>query len=296
MTARLLLTGCVFSLLWSSAFTVATIAIRDAPPLLVLTVRFLVAGLIGIAIAYALGQRIALNRQEWTAVIVLGICQNTLYLGACFVAVQWVQASVVVIIASMLPLLVALARWLFFSDRISFVGMLGLAIGVSGVLIMLSDKFASGANPMGVLASLVGVVALATATLLVGSTLMGNKNMLMIIGLQMLVGAITLLPLSAVFETWTINWTWSLAGTFAYLVLIAGLLATAIWFWMVSVIGPTRAATYHFLNPFFGVAIAAFVLGDPLPVSMVIGVVTIMVGILAVQLSGRSQNSERSES
>jgi len=271
---------------------VAVIATRDAPPLLTLTVRFLVSGLIGIAIAFALGQRISLNRQEWTAVIVLGVCQNTLYLGACFVAVQWVQASVVVIIASMLPLLVAFARWLFFSERLSRLGMIGLTIGVGGVLIMMSDKLVGGASPMGVLASLVGVTALATATLLVGSTLMGNKNMLMIIGLQMLVGAITLLPVSAAFETWTVNWTWSLAGAFGYLVLVAGLLATAIWFWMVSAIGPTRAATFHFLNPFFGVAIAAIILGDPLPASMVIGVITIMVGILAVQLSGR--NSERS--
>lgn len=293
MTARLILTGCIFSLLWSSAFTVAVIAIRDAPPLLVLTVRFLVSGLIGIAIAFALGQRITLNRQEWIAVLVLGICQNTLYLSACFVAVQWVQASVVVIIASMLPLLVALARWLFFSDRLPRLGMVGLAIGVSGVLIMVFDKLAGGANPMGVIASLVGVTALATATLLVGSTLMGNKNMLMVIGLQMLVGAVTLLPISAAFETWTINWTWSLVGAFAYLVLIAGLLATAIWFWMVSAIGPTQAATYHFLNPFFGVAIAALILGDPLPVSMVVGVVTIMVGILAVQLSGRKSRSTK---
>ncbi len=292
MTARLILTGCIFSLLWSSAFTVAVIAIEDAPPLLILTARFVVSGLLGIAIAFALGQRIELTRSEWTAVLILGVCQNTLYLSACFVAVQWVQASVVVILASMLPLLVALARWLFYSERLSKLGMLGLAIGVGGVLIMVSDKLATGANPMGVLASLVGVTALAAATLLVGGKLMKNKNMLMIIGLQMLVGALTLLPISAAFETWTVTWTWSLAASFAYLVLIAGLLATALWFAMVAAIGPTPAATFHFLNPFFGVAIAAIILGDPLPPSMIVGVITIMVGILAVQLS----NLKRSKS
>lgn len=285
MTARLILMGCIFSLLWSSAFTVAVIAIKDAPPLLVLTARFVVSGFLGMGIAFALGQRIALSRSEWTAVVILGICQNTLYLSACFVAVQWVQASVVVTLASMLPLLVALARWLFYAERLPGLGMLGLAVGVSGVLIMVSDKLATGTNPMGVLASLVGVTALAAATLLVGGKLVNNRNMLMIIGLQMLVGAVTLLPISAVFETWTVNWTWSLAVSFIYLVLVAGLLATALWFALVSAIGPTPAATFHFLNPFFGVAIAAIILGDPLPPSMIIGVITIMVGILAVQLS-----------
>ncbi|MCB1391582.1 MAG: EamA family transporter, partial [Rhodobacteraceae bacterium] len=50
-------------------------------------------------------------------------------------------------------------------------------------------------------------------------------------------------------------------------------------------IGAVKAATFHFLNPFFGVAIAAALLGETLALTDVIGVVVIMAGILAVQLS-----------
>ena len=46
-----------------------------------------------------------------------------------------------------------------------------------------------------------------------------------------------------------------------------------------------RGATFHFLNPFFGVAIAAAILGERLGLTDVIGVLIIMAGILAVQLS-----------
>ena len=44
-----------------------------------------------------------------------------------------------------------------------------------------------------------------------------------------------------------------------------------------------RVATFHFLNPFLGVAIAALLLGEQLGTLDILGVVT--VGILAVQVS-----------
>jgi drug/metabolite transporter (DMT)-like permease len=72
---------------------------------------------------------------------------------------------------------------------------------------------------------------------------------------------------------------------FLYTTLIPGLLATWIWFRLVGRIGAVKAATFHFLNPFFGVAIAAAVLGERLGLPDLLGVVIITGGILAVQLS-----------
>jgi drug/metabolite transporter (DMT)-like permease len=63
-----------------------------------------------------------------------------------------------------------------------------------------------------------------------------------------------------------------------------------IWFVLVGRIGATRAATFHFLNPFFGVATAAVILAEPVTLRDVIGVAIIMAGILAVQLA-RSPNA-----
>jgi probable blue pigment (indigoidine) exporter len=76
-----------------------------------------------------------------------------------------------------------------------------------------------------------------------------------------------------------------LLAAFTYTCLVPGLLATVVWFWLVNRIGATRAATFHFLNPFFGVAIAWLLLSEPLGLQDVIGVVIIAFGILAVQIS-----------
>ena len=68
-----------------------------------------------------------------------------------------------------------------------------------------------------------------------------------------------------------------------------GLLATFVWFLLVGRIGATRAATFHFLNPFFGVAIAALLLGESLGPRDIMGVVIIAAGILAVQISRQTK-------
>ncbi|MGB2215017.1 MAG: EamA family transporter, partial [Paracoccaceae bacterium] len=49
--------------------------------------------------------------------------------------------------------------------------------------------------------------------------------------------------------------------------------------------GAVKAATFHFLNPFFGVLIAAALLGEKIGLLDYVGVVIIALGILAVQLS-----------
>ena len=71
----------------------------------------------------------------------------------------------------------------------------------------------------------------------------------------------------------------------AYSSIVSGVIATMIWFILVRRIGATRAATFHFLNPFLGVLIAAAVLGERVTARDLVGVAIIMAGILAVQLA-----------
>ncbi len=274
--------GLSFVVMWSSAFTSARIAVADAPPFLLLSVRFAVSGVLAIAIARMLGQRMPMNAATWWAVIVFGICQNTLYLGLNFTAMQTVEASIAVIIASALPLVVAAARWALMGERLRWVGVAGLAAGLGGVLVIMSARLSGGADPFGVMLCLGGLLALTVATLMVTGASIGG-NVLMIVGLQMLVGSLTLLPLSMAFEVWTVNWTASLVLAFVYTTLVPGLAATVIWFLLVKRIGATRASSFHFLNPFFGVAIAAIILGEALSPRDYLGVVVIMAGIWGVQ-------------
>jgi drug/metabolite transporter (DMT)-like permease len=285
MDFRAIVLGLVFALIWSSAFTSARIIVEAAPPLTALSFRFFLSGLLGIGIALALGQSFRLSRGQWRAVLIFGICQNALYLGLNFVGMQTVEASLAAIIASIMPLLVAAANWGLFQDRLSVAGILGLIAGFAGVAIIMADRFGGGADVTGVVLCVLGVVALSVATLTVKSASSDGANLLMVVGLQLMVGSVALLPPALVLETFVIDWSWQFIAAFIYTTLMPGLTATFIWFKLVGRIGSTRAATYHFLNPVFGVAIAAVLLGERLSWWDLVGVIVITVGILAVQLS-----------
>jgi drug/metabolite transporter (DMT)-like permease len=284
MDIRAIVMGLAFALMWSSAFTSARIIVADAPPITALAIRFLISGLIGVGVALALGQSWRLSPAQWRATIVFGICQNALYLGLNFVAMQTVEASLAAIIASTLPLLVALASWLIFRETLRPLGVAGLVAGFAGVALIMGSRLSGGVELYGVVLCVLGVLALTLATMSVRGASSGG-NVLMIVGLQMLVGSAVLSGVAVTTEDWAVNWTWQLVAAFTYTTLVPGLAATVVWFMLVNRIGATRAATFHFLNPFFGVAIAALLLGERLGPLDLIGVGIVMLGILAVQLS-----------
>jgi drug/metabolite transporter (DMT)-like permease len=284
MDMRAIVMGLTFALMWSSAFTSARIIVQDASPLFSLAVRFLISGLIGVMIARYLGQSWRLTRAQWRATILFGICQNALYLGLNFVAMQTVEASLAAIIASTMPLLVALATWVLMGERLRPMGIAGLIAGIAGVAMIMGTRLGGGTDMYGVLLCGIGVLALTFATLAVRGAISGG-NFMMVVGLQMLVGSAVLFVAAPLTEEIFVIPTLRLGLAFAYTTLVPGLAATLIWVLLLNRIGPIRAATFHFLNPVFGVAIAALLLGEKLGPLDILGVLIVTAGILAVQLS-----------
>jgi len=180
---------------------------------------------------------------------------------------------------------VALLGWMLLGQKVRPLGVAGLVAGMAGVIIIMGARFSGGVSIEGLVLCMFGALALAVATLTARSASSGG-NVLMIVGLQMFVGASVLAVAAALTERgMAVHWTPRLMLAFAYTTVVPGLLATWVWFRLVGRIGAVRAATYHFLNPFFGVLVAVVLLGEKLGAGDVIGVVIVMAGILAVQLS-----------
>jgi len=240
--------------------------------------------MVAIVLALLMRQNWRLTRAQWRAVVLFGICQNVLYLGLNFIAMQWIEASLAAIIASTMPLLVALAGWMFLGERLPPLGVLGLVGGFVGVAIIMGARLSGGVDPVGVALLVLAALALTFATLMVRGASSGG-NVMMIVGLQMLIGSVILAVIAAATETWEVHYSWTLTLAFLYTTLVPGVLATWVWFQLVNRIGAVRAATFHFLTPFLGVAVAAVLLGEKLRPLDVIGVAIVAGGILAVQLS-----------
>src|SRR5579883_1341317 len=77
-----------FCLLWSSAYAVAKVAMMDCPPLLVLTIRFFLAGLLMVAAAAMSGVPLRLSRRDLLLFAALGIANQAVFLGVGYLGLR----------------------------------------------------------------------------------------------------------------------------------------------------------------------------------------------------------------
>lgn len=277
--------GLLFALMWSSAYSTARIIVLEVPPLTALSARFAISGALGIGIALLLGQKLRLDRRQWKACVVMGVCHNGICLSANFVSMQWIEASLAAIIASTMPLQVALLNLVAFGIRLNRMGIGGLLVGFVGVVIIMAGRISFGLEFLGVALCLVATIALCFATLAVRQATSGG-NLFAIMGIQLWIGCAFVLPPALIFETIEApNLSFPLIAAFVYQTLVPGMVALWLWFVLVKRVGPTRAAAFHFLNPFLGVMMAVILLGEHAGVAELVGVVVITAGIVAVQMA-----------
>lgn len=277
-----ILIGVTFALIWSSAFSVAKILVAHTPPFSISAIRFFVAAALTIGLASALGQRVPYGWSAWRPIILIGLCQNTLYLGLFFTAMTRIPGGFAAIVASAMPLVVGALAPLILKERVGALKVAGLITGFLGVVWIMGERIAGGVDLLGLALAGFGVLALSIATLTIKRGDFGT-GLLMVVGCQMLIGGLGCLPVALLLEDFTAFDTPPVVlVAFAYQVLFPGIIATLLWFTLVKRVSAAGASTFHFLNPIFGIAFAYMLLGEPVSARDGLGVALVALGILIV--------------
>ena len=282
MAFKHIILGVGFALIWASAFPSAKVAVQFSPPFFFLFLRFTSAGLFSIMLGTYLGQKLQLDTKSLIWIAVFGLIQNGLYLGLIFLALTKIDSNISVIIASILPLTVAFFSWFFFKTKLGFLGLLGLIVGLFGVLLIMLQRVEEEYEMLGITLCFMGLLATTFSTLIITKVDINKNNILIVVGLQMLAGSFFLLPLSYFFEVWSVSFNMTFLFTFLYIAAFPGILGPVIWFYLQKEIGAVKYASFHFLVPFFGIAISYFLLGETLTFSDMIGVIVIILGLYLV--------------
>src|SRR5262245_34924881 len=96
-----------FCILWSSAFSVAKVALADCPPLLLLAARFLLAGLLMLGFAAVQRTPWTLSRRAVALFAVLGVANQAVYLGLGYVGLRDISSGLSALIVSANPIVTA---------------------------------------------------------------------------------------------------------------------------------------------------------------------------------------------
>ena len=84
----------LFCLIWSFAFVAGKIGVTDCPPLILLSARFLLAGLIISGISALRRERFDLSLRDVAVFALLGVANNALYLGLGYTGLKTVSAGI----------------------------------------------------------------------------------------------------------------------------------------------------------------------------------------------------------
>jgi drug/metabolite transporter (DMT)-like permease len=284
------LTIGLFCLLWSFAFVAGKIGVTDCPPLILLTARFSLAGILILGITALRGEAwSSLTWRDAAIFAILGVANNALYLGLGYTGLQTVSAGLGGLIVSANPVFTAVLAAAFLGEALTWRKVAGLLLGIAGVGFIVWHRMSVGSDDWhGILFTLASLASIVAGTILFkvlapkGSLWAGN-------GVQNLAGGLALLPFALTLsDVSEITPSARLLGAFAFLVLGGSILGYLLWFHLLKVCGATAASAYHFLMPPLGMLFAFLVLGEHVEFRDLLGIVPVALGIYLVTRPGKA--------
>jgi drug/metabolite transporter (DMT)-like permease len=268
--------------IWGSTFLGVAMAVRSLPPLLMLSLRFLIAG--GILYAWSIrrGDRVGdrPGLRQWRAASIVG--GSLLVVDAGLVA--WalnrgLDTGLAALLCATVPL------WLAFSDgRLTTGTVGGVLTGLAGVAFLVGPSW-SHLDPAAVVAVLIGTLGWAGGSLYAKSAPLPKRQNVSA-GMEMLAGGAMLAILSAATGEWgqvhptQIHVSALLA--LLYLIVFGSLLAYTAYGWLIHNVSTRVLSTHAYVNPVVAVALGAAVLGEPLTTSTVFAGLLVLVSVVLI--------------
>ena len=274
-----------YILLWSSAFIATKVGVAHAPPLTLLSARFLAAAALLAPLTWV--RRLAWPRgaRAWGRLAVFGLFNAGLYLGCSYEALRHLSAGMGSLIAATNPLLLALLAPRLLGERLTGQRLAGVVLGFGGVAYVMTARLGAvgkADTPLGFVLAVAGVVCLVGATALYKRR-PPPEHPLIVNTVQLGAAGLALLPLALLFEhPERTHLDAPLAWSFLYLVFVISILASLLWFWLLERGEASVVSAYYFLTPIFGLILAAVLLGEPISARDIIGLAAVATGIALI--------------
>jgi drug/metabolite transporter (DMT)-like permease len=254
------------------------------PPFLMMAIRSLTAGsfLFGWARLRG-GERPGPG--QWRAAAAVG---TVLFLG-CHGLLAWAEqtipSGVAALVLATIPVWMTLLDWASGGPRPRGQVVVGLALGLTGLVVLIGPSPGQGAPLAGLLALLVSAFAWAAGSIL-SRRLARPPSLVLASGMQLMAGGAALAIVGlALGEAGRID-SGALAPravlAFAYMVVAASLISFTAYMWLLRVSTPARVGTYAFVNPVVALLVGWAIGGEGLDARTLSASLVIVVGVALV--------------
>jgi drug/metabolite transporter (DMT)-like permease len=278
----------VVCVLWGTTFLGIRIGVMDIPPFLFAALRLTVAGLLLTLIMLFVVKVKLPSKNVIITQVVAGFSLFTLGNGLIGVAEIYISSGITAIVCAMIPIWVTLINLVTSVDeRPTLPVFLGLAIGLSGIVLMFGDNVGDLKNPSYVWS--IVLIFVANMGWAIGSVFLkrknagANNNTFMNAGLQMLSGGLFLFIGSFIFDDYsTLQWTSSSLWALGYLIVFGSIIAFACFSYALKKLPVTIVSLYAYINPIVAVLLGSLILNEKFNLRIAIAMLITVAGIYIV--------------
>ena len=264
--------------LMGSSFAVGKMGMVYISPLLLVGIRFTLAGILMAAIVLMLRRPHPKKAADWLKIICIGAFQTAGVMGAIFLSLRTITAGESAILTFMNPLLVVVFATLALGTRYRAVQWSGVVLGFIGVFVTMGGQLQA---EIGTLLGFCSAVFWAVATLLIKQW--GQRfDIWVLTAYQMLSGGLLLLIGSFLLEDARLVINPSSVFIVLWLAIPASIVQFAIWFFLLQNGNPGKVSAFLFLAPFFGIISGWLLLGEDIGMTLLAGGAMIFAGIFLV--------------
>lgn len=289
MNARIWAMLVALSVLWGGSFFFVAVAVREIPPLTLVTLRVAIAAAALLIVLRALGIALPRTRAVALACLGMGLLNNALPFALIVWAQQHVASGLASILNATTPLFAVLVAHALTEEKATPARLAGVATGFAGVVLMLGPDMLRGLTAAGWAATAIlgGTLSYALAGIWGRRFRALGVPPLGAAAGQTVASTALMLPLALVLDApWTLQRP---SGAALLATLGLGLLSTALAYWLyfriLEAAGPVNLLLVTLLIPVTAILLGTLVLGEALTVRQLLGMTTIAAG-LAV-LDGR---------
>jgi drug/metabolite transporter (DMT)-like permease len=279
-------------LLWGSTYLAIAIAIRTIPPLLMLGMRFTIAG--GLLLSWCLirGETLPPARTFWQSTVT-GILLLFIGLIAVAFAEQHLSTGLTAIIVAALPLWMVILDKDHWKESFSSIKVIaGLLLGFAGVVFLVTaggDSVNFSIHNKAQLICLIGLM-IGSISWAAGSLYSKHRqspgSTFIKVSLQMLSAGLALLITSTLIgDLLHVSWRNVSGESWAgllYLITFGSLVGYLCYIWVLGVWPASRVGTYAYVNPIVAVFLGWGLVGEPLSAGQFIGLGIILAGVMLV--------------
>ncbi len=279
--------GAIY-IIWGSTYLAIRYAVETIPPLMMIGIRSLTAGII-LYIVSRFKSKEKIKRENIFPLFTLGALFFLIGHGLLAWAQQYVPSGMAAVLVSAEPLWIIGIEWFFLKDiRVKSRGIAGLFLGFLGIIYLIaSTSHNTGTNNNFLASALIVAATLSWGAGAVYSRVANTPvSPMLSSGMELIFGGILVLITSFIigepsqFHVSQVTLR-SLLGLL-YLITFGSVIAFSAYIWLLGHTSATRISTHTYVNPVIAVFLGWLIAGEKITTSLIAATVIIIISVYLV--------------